>query len=129
MPQPNDAQERDQGQRNNGARRMSATGDTIAMMRPDKAAFAARLSIEAPVSSGTRPSRRRLGYKTMRSAFFVAALASILAFPAASVRAADHLSDKAEASSPQGQTPSGIQAAPEGRPRRPSNPQREIAGT
>jgi ATP-dependent Clp protease adaptor protein ClpS len=65
----------------------------------------------------------------MRSAFFVAALASILAFPAASVRAADQLSDKAEASSPQGQTPSGIQAAPEGRPRRPSNPQREIAGT
>ncbi|MGB9654169.1 MAG: hypothetical protein WCB75_02930, partial [Pseudolabrys sp.] len=42
MPQPNDAQERDQGQRSNGALRMSATGDTIAMMRPDKAAFAAR---------------------------------------------------------------------------------------
>jgi hypothetical protein len=42
MPQPNDAQERDQGQRNNGARRMSGAGDTIAMMRPDKAAFAAR---------------------------------------------------------------------------------------
>jgi hypothetical protein len=80
--------------------------------------------------------RRRLGYMltggtTMRFAFFAAAMALALALPMLSVRAADPPADIPEygtgrmqtpetgaggapASSPQGQTPLGMQAAPDG---------------